>query len=180
MGIFDDIQSESFKGDVVFRNSVTGYRFWHIMYSGRINSKFHTAHHWEPGINNASCMAGQDHEAPEPECHCGFFAMVRRPKRHELWEMRRKDTPNLIFGMVKGYGNVIPGTRGWRAQKAEILALYFDPMQAWLRWNLPTMTSEYMNKAQAYYGVPCFKEYEDFETFAQEHEEPYELPKGSR
>lgn len=178
MGFHEDINTEPFTGPLVYRNSVTGYRLWFLKGNGRLRSKSWSDSDWAPGVNLAVCLRNlvDPHDAPAPGCKCGFFAMVRRPELTELWDVRRKDHPSLILGMVKGSGNVIPGTKGWRAARAEILALYFDPEQEFLRWNRQSGTSRFVDRAVQYYRVPGFKDYRDFVTFAKENEQPYEMP----
>lgn len=68
-----------------------------------------------------------------PDCDCGFWAYYDRAQ----WG----DAP--VRGVVKAYGKTTLGTKGFRAEKAEIVALYLpEPVKAkssdpdkWSRWD---------------------------------------------
>lgn len=79
---------------------------------------------WNPGINLARCIPGSafkhpDTEVPHDACSCGYWA---------YWEIQQHDmgvAQSLpVVGVVKASGQVIMGPRGFRAQKAEIVALH--------------------------------------------------------
>lgn len=57
------------------------------------------------------------HIAPAEDCNCGFYA-VRDPKTASGYA-----TPTSVFGVVQGFGRVVPMEKGWRLGKARILAL---------------------------------------------------------
>lgn len=57
------------------------------------------------------------HEAPDEKCKCGFYAYTETD--HE--EVKKQD--GLILGVVKGTGRTLMGVRGFRSEKAEIVAL---------------------------------------------------------
>jgi hypothetical protein len=79
--------------------------------------------YWEPGVNLAKCMAvGVEHsfgEIPHDACACGYWA---------YWEIQPHDMGAAsslpVVGVVRASGQVTLGPRGFRAQKAEIIALH--------------------------------------------------------
>ena len=84
------------------------------------------------------------HSAPDRDCACGIHA-VYAPWDLELIEPRRPWA--LISGRVEGWGRVALGERGFRAEVARPLELFFEP---W--WDEP-MWRTASNVARAY-GVP--------------------------
>jgi hypothetical protein len=70
------------------------------------------------------------HDVTDPNCTCGIYAytdpksLLRNSRRFSL----------SVFGLVKAYGLVTQGTHGFRAQKAEIIALT-TPQQSRLDWH---------------------------------------------
>lgn len=61
------------------------------------------------------------HDAPDDNCVCGFYAYTD-PQHEEI------QTSLLVpvLGLIKGHGRTLIGSRGFRCQKAEIVALV-DP-----------------------------------------------------
>jgi hypothetical protein len=78
---------------------------------------------WDAGENIARCLTGsqryhEDAEIPHPSCSCGFWA---------YWTLQVHDlsgTALPVCGVVKGYGAVMIGERGFRAARARIVALH--------------------------------------------------------
>jgi hypothetical protein len=79
---------------------------------------------WQPGVNKAKCLAAGDRrhdfsEIPCDSCADGYWA---------YWEIQSHDLGRAgelpVIGVVKASGQVILGPRGFRAQKAEIIALH--------------------------------------------------------
>lgn len=79
---------------------------------------------WQPGVNRARCQAGirvphPYDQIPHPGCADGFWA---------YWEIQQHDMGAAsslpVVGVVRASGQVIMGPRGFRAQKAEIVALH--------------------------------------------------------
>lgn len=80
---------------------------------------------WQPGVNQACCLPPGGgpghffHEIPEDSCGCGYWA---------YWEIQQHDLGAAnslpVVGVVRASGQVIMGPRGFRAQKAEIVALH--------------------------------------------------------
>lgn len=84
---------------------------------------------WEPGENLARCVHphtvyGQSapfhrHDAPQERCSCGFYACR---DLDELMTQRilADHLVNIAHAKVELYGKVIPGSKGYRAQKARV------------------------------------------------------------
>jgi hypothetical protein len=68
----------------------------------------------------AVCTAGDpDHQPPVEDCTCGIYAVAEPHSASEyVW-----DAPLSVLARVALAGKVIPGTRGWRAERARIVAL---------------------------------------------------------
>jgi len=72
-----------------------------------------------------------EHAAPDPLCSCGVYG-VFAPWDLELAEPRRPWS--LVTGRVEGWGRVAVGQKGFRAEFARPLELFFEPWwdeQAW-------------------------------------------------
>jgi hypothetical protein len=82
---------------------------------------------WMPGTNTSVCrlpsfLVGDDppHRAPAPGCSCGFYAYGTEPAAAEYPQARH------VLGVVSCWGRVIAGTRGLRAERARIEALWMS------------------------------------------------------
>jgi hypothetical protein len=102
-----------------------------------------TGYAWQPGLNEAVCGRGRarpaittasgvtlttaaqempGHEVPEESCACGFWA---------YWSEQVARThamgygPGIpVVGVVEGFGRTLIGDKGFRAQKARIVAVH--------------------------------------------------------
>jgi hypothetical protein len=59
------------------------------------------------------------HDVTDPRCTCGFYAYTNPEALYEN-SKRRADS---YFGIVKAWGKVTQGTKGFRAEKAQIVGL---------------------------------------------------------
>jgi hypothetical protein len=66
-----------------------------------------------------------DHNAPDPKCKCGLYAvdsLSRLLEVYDTWSRLRSrlemERYPAVVGKVKLWGRVIPGEHGWRAQYA--------------------------------------------------------------
>lgn len=102
-----------------FRAWGLGFQFDQPTLVGAVQTSFA----WQPGRNEASCpgpaLTGawptRIHSAPGPRCGCGFYA--RFDEEHGYIGVK---------GIVKVTGDIVLGTKGFRAQYAEIEAFYLD------------------------------------------------------
>jgi hypothetical protein len=116
---------------------VTGYRWWKLSVPDFRGSPAHAELEWQHGPlqgmrapweigqsvpYRAVCLAGDGRSHPNipgSACGCGFWA---------YWhpEDRKMNGPGEIpvFGVIKGFGRTRLGWRGFRVEKARILALH--------------------------------------------------------
>jgi hypothetical protein len=98
-----------------------GYRVWRVDNNRIVSFNHHSV--WtpyEPFI--ATCAAHP--EPPDEKCSCGTYAAATFNRLYDmgytghggLFSGRPDDI--LIAGTVNLWGNIIPGTHGWRAQFA--------------------------------------------------------------
>jgi hypothetical protein len=134
---------------------VYGLRMWKMDKYGRLRARnWDTAPPWRPGVNVAKCVERPEdnwslsinaissvmgvqyprepkkpkHETPAESCACGFYAYTdelhaeTQPYKHQ----------KVILGIIKGTGRTLLGTKGFRCEKAEIVALR-DPTRGGLK-----------------------------------------------
>lgn len=113
---------------------IFGWRYWvptHTTPEGRDGrcpagcayklKSLNKPHHWKPGINQAKCRVYHfPHEAPVPPCTCGLYA-YRGSQKYPISGIK---IGGFIYGTVALSGRVLIGTRGFRAQYAEIIELH--------------------------------------------------------
>jgi hypothetical protein len=96
---------------------------------------------WAPGqVARATCLR-HDHEAPDPECACGFHAA--HDPVDAISYLRGRDEPRTIarvLGEVVLSGAVVEAETGWRAETAYPVRLYVEDAE--------------LANALAVYGVP--------------------------
>lgn len=93
---------------------VTGQRSFRVDDAGRLTGVAYNGYRWRPGENVAHCgYADKEGICGRVRCGCGFWAY------HEgsVWQ----ETP--AYGVIRGYGKTTIGTKGFRCEKAEIVAL---------------------------------------------------------
>lgn len=90
---------------------------------------------WSPGkVMEAFCASS--HEVPNERCSCGFYAAgtldhLLSMSYHLGFDYEdHRDT--LVVGEVAMQGKIIPGTQGWRAQRARPLRVQVLPS----RWKV--------------------------------------------
>ena len=82
---------------------------------------------WYNGENIATCSppAGTvlrlPHEVGDPDCECGFYAYGTRADAGRHWQSR------YVLAVVSCWGRVVAGTRGVRATRARIEAIWLAP-----------------------------------------------------
>lgn len=69
-------------------------------------------------------------ETPGEHCHCGVYAARDRDHLQRMAYNRREYGPPVVIGEVGLVGKVIPGTQGWRAEKARVVRLEL-PHEHW-------------------------------------------------
>lgn len=135
-----------------------GFRYWRMHSDGSsIESVTRPNHTWSIEGNVADCDTDISHvlarpadrdaeliphgESPAQWCKCGFYAWykaseaVRNHGRGDfgLWNASLlSPTSVLIFGAIAASGRIIPGTTGFRAEKARLLGLMVPEGISWL------------------------------------------------
>ncbi|WP_341359966.1 hypothetical protein V5H98_01500 [Georgenia sp. M64] len=128
------MEADEFGGPALVLGSVRGRRSFGVRADGHLTGVFHTQV-WHPGENLARCRrdGGVVERRPDGRivvrtsssreigtghglggCTCGFYAYYQQ----DPYTAHRR-----LSGVVEGYGRVVLGTAGFRAEKARILAL---------------------------------------------------------
>lgn len=132
--------------------SVTGLRWWDLQADDV--SLRGVQGRWEPGENVAACnrrtysplaagvMVPVRHAVPDEDCACGFWA---------YWTIGNAPNPHgfaiPVLGVIEGYGRTLIGDRGFRCQKARIVALHFPGAQRSLMSRRPASFEEWLSRA---------------------------------
>ena len=134
---FDGIRNFEFAA-----GKVTGYRWWRLIAPGFDQNPLTADEHWkrapllgqqnmpwEPGENEARCLFVPLHKPPVQSdpigmlsyrpCGCGFWAYWEPPA-----EPHFTIDSLSILGVIDGYGRTLTGPKGFRCQKAKIVALF--------------------------------------------------------
>lgn len=139
------IAKESVIPDVA--GEITGWRAWSV--------------HWNPSTTEielhsatrrfawpkkewafAACAVASHSTPPAEKCSCGLYAAKTREQLVGM-SYHHYTTDDVVIGEVAMSGKVIPGTQGWRAQKARVQKVYVP----YTRWRLA-------EEIAAAYGVP--------------------------
>lgn len=103
---------------------------------GTLRGVYQAGYRWGPGVNQATCLRDPlysmtysmttvgvppKHEQPIEECMCGFWAYTNGV--HSLTV-----SGPAVFGIIEGWGRMVIGPHGFRAEKARIVALCFPKM----------------------------------------------------
>lgn len=136
--------SSDFSGLPFAAGSVKGIRSFGVTVAGRLTGVFRGEYSWSPYENTAECVWGGGGETGHPigsdGCMCGFWAYaandetqeyVRGSERFALALLGRQLVAiasggrvlPTIPGAIEAYGSVMLGTRGFRAEKAKVIAL---------------------------------------------------------
>lgn len=96
----------------------------------------------------------------DPQCGCGFYGYQHGSNDYYSPGTGGKGP---VGGVIRGYGKVILGTRGFRAEKVEILALYIDAEK--LQMADHKLDDGLIRARLAHnYGVPIFEDYQQLLT----------------
>jgi hypothetical protein len=125
--------------------SIRGFRWWRL--SGTwLASPWRGDVRWSPDGTFATCLgrrwllrcssdlATHERGVPARDCSCGFYAMLQAPTNGVdvpgSWPLNPSlsgGPMSLVFGTVRGSGRVLLGEHGWRAERADVDALYIPP-----------------------------------------------------
>ncbi len=77
---------------------------------------------WADGAVEANCARGRDHVAPDEDCRCGVYAFASVADITRQYGQGQR-----VLAVVACHGKIIAGTKGLRAQRARIVALWLSP-----------------------------------------------------
>ena len=100
---------------------IVGFRAWKPRFahgSVRLTSMYKDAPWNANRPTTASCDLRTEHTAPALRCTCGLYACYTL--RDTALYVSEEDS---VFGAVLGWGRVFLHADGWRAQRAQVLAL---------------------------------------------------------
>lgn len=112
-----------YKGDeLLVLESVRGFKQWTWSKERKLVSMFPAD--WTNGSLTSECSryalnkdkASVRHRSPDLECTCGVYA-------HYLPLESYEKPRGCIFGVVEASGKILMGTKGFRAEKAKVVAL---------------------------------------------------------
>lgn len=152
---------------------ITALRYWkyekrHPFLPASLYSANTPYGYWVPGVNEARCMRNTGvtfnlatfgetpyrghHEPPDPSCQCGFWG-ISDPR---WFASILEGGNNIVVGVIKMWGRVVPGTVGWRSRYAQPVGLLSE--QPWnhkrrvVRRRLWELGHEY--DLAIYHGLP--------------------------
>lgn len=114
---------KDYKGsELLILESVRGYKQWSWNKERKLVSMF-TAD-WSNGSHTSVCSryeldkdkSSARHRSPDNGCTCGIYA-------HYLPLESYEKVRNSVFGVVEASGKILMGTKGFRAEKAKVVAL---------------------------------------------------------
>ena len=130
-------------------------------HAGKIQSLIVDDFYWTSGSNHASCCKDPQHQPPEPECECGFYADHELAGSHQVFktleELGAVSEPLLLVA-VAGRGNVQVHANGWRSEEMQILALH--------RAVGKVLQEEFLD-LQALYGIPLAESDQELERLTR-------------
>jgi hypothetical protein len=91
----------------------------------------------------AICPKGHVTDVPVEDCSCGIYAALTREHLVSLGYNSYSDEATTVIGKVGFAGKVIPGTQGYRAEKARVIEVYV-PYERW----------KYVKSIERDYAVP--------------------------
>lgn len=130
--------------------SILGLRSFRVTDDGVLTGVMHQQCRFGPGVNEAICLnvlsryvsaamarimrkkfgwpdpVERPHQAAEKGCTCGFYAYFDGSNDYALyWRLERMfhSAPAGFTGIIEGTGLVTVGSRGFRAEKARLVAL---------------------------------------------------------
>jgi hypothetical protein len=122
---------------------VTGVRGFALDYFGRLRGITHSEA-FNPGVNVATCYAGCKTK-DMGNCSCGYYAyfVTDRTKM-------RYATDGNVGAIIRGYGQTVVGTKGFRSLKADLVALFDMQQLPQTKATHPTKKSIFRNLYPSY------------------------------
>jgi hypothetical protein len=153
---------------------IGGFRWWRFDQEGRLRSPLRTFVSWTPGTNDSRCLASRrllpwrvaetahlGEPPPTRRCTCGFYGQhdlpdgvpsssIARAWRREA--SKSGGSEGFVLGVVEGSGRTVIGERWWRAEFAQVRALYLAAGRG----------AEGVRRAARRYGVPIYRDLDAF------------------
>lgn len=115
-------QQQDYSGeeDLLTIEGVIGYRQW--AFQPHVGLTSMKSANWSTGQLQAECKrvvfenSFKEHKSPDVSCYCGIYA-------HYLPLESYTRNHTSVFGVIEASGKILMGTKGYRAEKAKILAL---------------------------------------------------------
>lgn len=116
----------AFDGSAFVAGSVQGLRTLVLSESDPRLLSVHSPHMWAAGENVARCLdpmavaygTFNPHRAGKIGCTCGFYAYTNGENTYYKYPQHH------VGAVIEGYGIVTVGIKGFRAEKAKIIALF--------------------------------------------------------
>ena len=149
--------------------TIRGFRRWAVTMNGELQSPFRgTGPMWLPGENVAECHAHPsadvvEHKRDDEDYHAYYERVEEWRESHGVTDCTHgfyayfdgKEDDHRdpsVSGVIEGYGEVLIGTKGFRAMKARIVALAIKPHEG--IWNLEPLI---ISRIRANYpSIPVF------------------------
>lgn len=113
---------------------IVAYRAWQVVLLNGVvtlKSVTRTSHVWLPDEwTYADCTKKHADGVPAKGCTCGLYAAKDRNHLLSMSYHRYDESKTVVIGEVGLAGKVIPGTQGYRAEKARILKIEV-PYERW-------------------------------------------------
>lgn len=103
-----------FDGFELAIGTIYGMRSWRVMH-GLLRPIHHSDEPWHAGENVARCIYNT-HPVPNELCMCGYYAYTEPQTAPSTY----------VRGVIAGYGRTLIGSKGFRCEKARIVA-FLDP-----------------------------------------------------
>ncbi len=140
----------------LYPSALLGWRNWRPRDQGRLYSLGFGHTTWGRGINQFRCRRHPDaHALPQGSCECGFYAY------HEVTPLLVGSS--VVLGAVLGAGATEIHRDGWRAERAQLIAIYSP--RSWDFWD-PFLAFRLQESAERY-GVPIFEDIRELRQYAE-------------
>lgn len=109
----------------LYLGELRGYRYWWA-YRGTLFS-VSMATVWRTSSIQASCYSHDKGDSPRAGCLCGIYAWyfpseARRNHREGKYGLK-ENGPGLVLGVIAASGTIVPGTVGFKAERATVKAV---------------------------------------------------------
>jgi hypothetical protein len=166
----------AFDGFSLALGEVYGLRIWRMDEYGRLRAlHLPNVPAWRPGVNTAECRVdeankvapgwmppgyvamyaaggivvmpevlrpGPEHPAPDEGCRCGFYAYTCPGP-----DLQYAHQDGFVLGVIRGTGRTLIGAKGFRCEKAEIVALLEPTAEGaqagWIAWRRSQLRAVY-------------------------------------